>query len=211
MSRPAVLTSSIGKKVGMAATGLLLYGFLVGHLAGNLLLLKPDDGVAFNEYANFLASRPQLVIFAEIGLIAIFALHVYLAVSLSHDARRARPHGYDRNVSTGNRSLASRTMIWSGLVIFGFLIVHIRAFKFGDRGDGTLYNLVLTTFSDAMWAGGYVAVMALLGFHLWHALGSAFQTLGVSGRRRLHQLSILLCFLIAGGFAVIPAGIFFLR
>jgi succinate dehydrogenase / fumarate reductase cytochrome b subunit len=205
----SALDSSTGKKLGMAVTGLILYGFLVGHLAGNLLLVLPDDGgAAFNEYAAYLESHPQIVLPSEAILVLSLVLHVYCAVSLSRSAAAARPVGYRRLQSVGGRSLASRTMIWSGLVIFIFLFVHIGTFKFGDRMGGTLYDLVAGTFQQGLWAAGYVLVMALLGFHLWHALGSAFQTLGLAARPKLRRASAILCLVLAGGFAAIPAAMF---
>lgn len=205
---PLYPTSSVGKKLGMALTGLLLYGFLVGHLAGNLLLLRDDGGRAFSDYAGYLESHPQLVLPAEFGLLATFLLHVAFGISVALDSRRARPVGYARLRAVGGRCLSSRTMVWSGLAVFVFLGVHVSTFKFGDRLGGTLYDLVVGKFSQAAWAGGYAVAMAVLGFHLWHALGSAFQTLGLSAQAKLRGLSIALCLLIAGGFAAIPAALF---
>ena len=83
----ALFSSSIGKKIGMAVTGLLLYGFLVGHMAGNMLLLKGGSGEEFNAYSAFLTGHPLLVPI-ESGLVALFLLHVYLAASVSRDGRR---------------------------------------------------------------------------------------------------------------------------
>ena len=199
------LTSTVGKKVTMALTGLVWYGFLVGHLLGNLQLLLPDGGAAFDAYAELLESLGGAVIATEIFLIGALVLHVYCGISLSLEAKRARPVGYRQLQSVGGRSTASRTMIWSGVVLAVFLVVHITTFKYGERIDGSLYKLVVSTFSQPLWAAGYMAVMALLGFHMWHALQSAFQTLGLSARPQLRLVSIVLCIAIAGGFGVIPA------
>ena len=89
----SVFSSSLGKKLGMALTGLLLFGFLLGHLSGNLLLLKGDGGVAFNAYSESLVQHP-LIIPVELILLGIFLLHVVLAISVARDNRRARPVGY---------------------------------------------------------------------------------------------------------------------
>ncbi|MFC1526466.1 succinate dehydrogenase cytochrome b subunit [Candidatus Latescibacterota bacterium] len=196
-------SSSVGKKLGMAVTGIFLYGFLLAHLTGNLLLLGDGGGATFNAYAEFLTSHP-LLIPAELGLIALFVLHLYLAITVSLENRRARPTGYQVTRTSGSRSWASRTMIWSGLAIVVFLVVHITGFKYGDRGDGTLYDLVADSFRSPLYAGGYLIAMLVLGFHLWHAFHSAFQTLGLSARPKLRKLSIALCALLAGGFALIP-------
>ncbi len=192
----------------MALTGLVWYGFLVGHLAGNLQLLLPDGGVAFDVYAELLHQAKALVIPTEVILLVALGLHIYCAASLSREAAAARPVGYRRLQSVGSRSLASRSMIWSGLLIAVFLVVHIITFKYGERVDGSLYGLVNSTFAQPLWAGFYLLVMAALGLHLWHALQSAFQTLGLSARPTLRRISIALCILIAGGFALIPAAMF---
>lgn len=203
-----MFTSSIGRKVLMALTGLVWYGFLLGHLFGNFSLLAGDGGVAFDAYAGLLESLPQLVIPTEVILILALGLHVYCAVSLSREAAAARPVGYRQLRTVGGRSLASRSMILSGLVIVVFLVVHLITFKYGDRLDGSLFRLVEDTFQQALWVGFYVVAMGALGLHLAHALRSAFQTLGLSARPALRLLSIALCILIGGGFALIPALMF---
>lgn len=200
--------SSIAKKIGMALTGLLLYGFLVGHMSGNLLLLKGDGGETFNAYSAFLTSHP-LLIPIEIGLAAGFVLHVVLAIAVSRENARARPQGYAKLQSVGSRTLASRTMIWSGLVILVFVILHLKTFKYGDLGGGTLYDLVISTFSDRLYVAWYAVAMLILGFHLWHALQSAFQSLGLSARQGLRRIGMVFCFVIAGGFGLIPLWVFF--
>jgi succinate dehydrogenase / fumarate reductase cytochrome b subunit len=203
-----MFASSVGRKVVMALTGLIWYGFLVGHLVGNLQLLAGDGGVAFDDYAAFLEASAALVVPTEVILLLALVLHIYAAVSLSREARAARPVGYRELRTVGGRSVASRTMIYSGLVIVVFLAQHIFNFKYGDRVDGSLFALVDTTFGQPLWAGFYMFAMIVLGFHLWHALRSAFQTLGLSARPTLRRLSILLSVLIAGGFALIPAAMF---
>ena len=200
--------SSIAKKIGMALTGLLLYGFLVGHMSGNLLLLKGDGGEAFNAYSAFLTSHP-LLIPIEIGLAAGFVLHVVLAIAVSRENARARPQAYAKLQSVGSRTLASRTMIWSGLVILVFVILHLKTFKYGDLGEGTLYDLVISTFSDRLYVTWYAVAMLILGFHLWHALQSAFQSLGLSARQGLMRIGTVFCFVVAGGFGLIPLWVFF--
>lgn len=203
MSLKAVFGSSIGKKLGMALTGVGLYGFLVGHLAGNFLLLKGDGGDAFNAYSAFLTTHP-LIIPTELVLLAIFIAHIAFAVSVSRDNKRARPVGYRLQRSTGKRSPASSTMLYSGLLILAFVVVHIKTFKYGDLDGGTLYSLVIGTFEQPLYALGYVAAMCVLGFHLWHAFQSAFQTLGFSTSSKWRLLSSVLAVVLAGGFGSIP-------
>tara|TARA_Y100000588_G_scaffold80951_1_gene85055 strand:+ start:910 stop:1548 length:639 start_codon:yes stop_codon:yes gene_type:complete len=205
-----LLSTPIGKKLGMALTGLLLYGFLIGHLAGNLLLLKGDGGQAFNAYSDFLTSHP-LLIPVELVLLAIFVLHIYLAIRVTHDNRRARPRNYQAGTqAVGGRTLASATMIYSGIVLLIFVVLHLFTFKYGDRGGGTLYDLVVNTFKGPVYAIGYAVAMVIMGFHLWHAFQSAFQTLGLDLQRaqKLRTLGAVLCAVLALGFAGIPLWFF---
>lgn len=199
--------ASVAKKLGMAVTGIFLYGFLVAHLSGNLLLLLDDGGTAFTAYAEFLTTHP-LRVPAEVGLVVLFVVHMWLAIVVSLDNRRARPVGYEVTTAAGGRSWASRTMIWTGLAIVVFLVIHIATFKYGDRGGGTLYDLVTDSFKTNLYAGGYLVAMLVVGFHLWHAFHSAFQTLGVSARPFFRRTSVILSVVLAGGFASIPALIY---
>ena len=195
------LSSPIGKKMGMALTGLILYGFLVGHLTGNLLLLKDDGGRSFNAYSDFLINHP-LLIPAEIFLVVVFALHLFLAISVTRDNRRARPVGYQTTQSVGGRSFASHTMIYSGVVILVFLVLHLKTFKYGDKPSG-LYDLVLATFQQTGYLIWYAVAMLVLGFHLWHAFHSAFQTLSIRSDK-IKSLGLVLCLVLALGFGFLP-------
>ncbi len=169
--------SSVGKKVLVALTGLLLVGFLVVHLLGNLTLLIPDDGEAFNHYAHFLEGliHGWLIIAFEVGLIAIFLLHGINAITVALvDKERARPQKYAKVANAGGRShktLASRSMILTGPVILVFVILHVRMFKFADHPpvpyDGVemknLYAVVVEAFKNPAIMVAYLVVMFLLG------------------------------------------------
>ncbi len=106
-----LFSSPVGKKMGMALTGLALYGFLIAHLSGNLLLLKGDEGKAFNAYSDFLIGHP-LILPMEIFLIAVFVLHIDLAIGVSIDNRRARPVGYQVSRSAGERISFEPAVRW---------------------------------------------------------------------------------------------------
>ena len=186
----------------MAITGLIWYGFLVGHLIGNFLLFKGDGGEAFDTYAEFLENFP-LLIPIELFLVAAVALHVYLAISVTADNRRARPVGYQVNRSSGGRSFASSSMAYTGTLTLVFIIVHVATFKFGDRIDGSLYKLVVQTFQQTGYAVWYIIAMLVLGFHLWHAFHSAFQTLSLRSKI-IRNVGSVLCIFIATGFALLP-------
>ena len=198
--------SSIIKKVAIAITGLCLVLFLVGHLAGNLTLYVGED--KFNEYAEFLTSKPFLVIPAEIGLIAFFILHLYLAVKATLENKAARPIPYENKVVAGDSTFASRTMIWSGAVAALFVVIHVWMFKFGNHeGEGKMFGMVVRAFSNPLIAIGYVLAMVVLGFHLSHCIASGFQTLGVlkpHWRRPSRFVGMALGWLLALGFALFP-------
>ncbi len=181
-------SSSIGKKQIVAATGLGLVGFLVAHLAGNLLVLKDDGGQAFNGYSHFLITHPLLYL-AEGGLVALFSVHMGLAAKLTLENRAARgPVGYAVVRSRGGasrRSLASQTMKLSGALVAVFTVLHLLTFKWGPHytikyGDGVLMRdlatLVVEVFRKPAYLAWYLVCMVVLGLHLHHAIASVFET-----------------------------------
>jgi succinate dehydrogenase / fumarate reductase, cytochrome b subunit len=207
-----VLSSSIGSKLLIALTGLGLFIFLVGHLAGNLLFIVGP--AAFNEYSHALISNP-LVYLAEAGLLFIFLLHIYKTVRLYTGAKAARPVPYARKEWAGGpsrKSWSSTTMIFTGLVTFAFVILHLRAFKFGAWYEGTggmrdLYRLQLEIFSNPAYVTFYMLAMVVIGFHLWHGVSSAAQSLGVDHPKytpKILWIGRALAVLIAGGFFILP-------
>jgi succinate dehydrogenase / fumarate reductase, cytochrome b subunit len=211
-------SSSVGMKVLIAVTGLALVGFLVMHLAGNLLIFAGPD--LFNQYSHALINNP-LIIPVELGLLAIFLAHIYKAGRMWLDNRRARPVGYAARQWAGHtsrKSVGSSTMIYTGLVIVGFVVLHLRTFKFGayyqaaETGYRDLHRLVLEVFSQPLYVVFYVTSMALIGLHLRHGFSSAFQSLGVDRpglTPRLLQAGIVVAIVIAGGFALIPVYVYF--
>jgi len=201
-----VLRSPVAKKMIMAVTGLIWYGFLVGHLLGNLLLLKGDEGKTFDAYASFLINHP-LLIPAELFLIVTFFTHIYMAITLTIENRRARPTAYQVVRSSGGRNLASSSMAYTGSFTLIFIIFHLFTFKYGERVDGSLYKLVETTFQQTGYMVWYVVAMIILGFHLFHAFQSAFQTLSLRSKK-VQKIGLGLCILIASGFALLPISIF---
>ena len=206
----ALVHSSIGKKLFVAAAGLLLCGFLVTHLAGNLLLLVGPD--AFNHYAEALEKNP-LLIPAEIGLVGLFLLHILTSLTLKLKNRHARPVAYEAAASKGGRTPGSRTMAISGILVLLFLIIHIKTFKFGDKSAG-LFALVTRSFANAPYALFYVLVMSAIGLHLSHGFSSAFQTFGVNHPKYtplIKGTGLAIAAAIAGGFALLPIWGCFLR
>lgn len=206
-------SSSIGSKLLIALTGIGLFIFLVGHLTGNLLFLVGPD--AFNEYGHALVNNP-LIYLIEAGLAAIFLLHIYKTARLYGGARSARPVPYARKEWTGARNSrktwASATMIVTGVLVFAFVILHLRAFKFGpwyesEDGIRDLYRLQIEIFSNPAYVGFYMLSMVVIGFHLWHGVASAVQSLGVDHPKYtpwILGIGRLLAVLIAGGFFILP-------
>ena len=220
------LSSSVGKKLVMALSGLALVGFLVEHLLGNLLLYKAD-GTEFNLYAEWLDSFGRLLTVAELGLAATFLIHIFMAFRVKAGNLGARPSRYRESRSKGGQSLSnvsSRNMIITGSVILAFLVLHIWQFRFGpgiSEGFVTdvkgqqiwdLYRLVHETFSKPMNVAAYVGAMLFLGFHLRHGFWSAFQSLGAMNSRLtkpVYAMGVVIAILMSAGFLFIPIWIYF--
>ena len=207
--------STIGRKVLMGATGLLMIAFLITHMAANLLVLFDAHG--YNEYSHKLISNP-LIYVAEIGLLVLFVAHFLTAFYLTKENRDARPVGYTRMESTGEpsrRSLASRTMILSGIVLLLFVPFHLKTFKFGawyETADGAmrdLHRLVIEVFASPGYTAFYLVTLPLLGFHAWHGFGSAFESMGVSYKRELRIAGKALAVVLTAGFMAVPVWVFF--
>lgn len=207
-----LFSSSIGSKLLIALTGLGLLIFLIGHLSGNLLFILGP--AAFNQYSHKLVSNP-LVYVAEAGLILIFLLHIFKTVRLYVGARTARPVAYERKEWAGGpsrKNWSSTTMIFTGIVVLGFVILHLRKFKFGtwyETPDGIrdLYRLQVEIFSNPGYVAFYMAAMVIIGFHLWHGVPSVAQSLGIDHPKytpRILWIGRAAAVLIAGGFFVLP-------
>lgn len=180
------LSSSLGKKFVVALSGLLLVGFLLLHLLGNLLIYAGKSGESFDVYEKTLASNPLLVV-AEVGLLTLFVVHVALALRVNMENRDARREGYRVRATLGQRTLASSSMVFTGILVLGFLVVHIADFRisklFREAAGYSLAAMVSERLRTPLGAGIYLAGVLALAVHLSHAFRSAFQTLGVSHPR----------------------------
>jgi succinate dehydrogenase / fumarate reductase, cytochrome b subunit len=213
--------SSIGSKILIALTGLGLAVFLIAHLAGNLLFIAGPE--AFNQYAHSLISNP-LVYIAELGLLALFFLHVGKTVAGVLANRAARPERYAVRqwAKTKNpksrKSLASSTMIVTGTITALFVVTHLATFKFGPNYDAPegirdLYRLQLEVFSSPAYVVFYLVAMAVIFFHLWHGLSSAAQSLGVDHVQWTPRILVagrILAIVLGGGFFILPIYTFLL-
>ena len=210
--------SSIGRKLITGVTGLALILFIVGHLAGNLLLLMPT-GELFNIYAHKLASLGVLLYVIEAGLTLFFLTHAYTGIQIARNKAKARPVKYEVYKTQGGKSkqnISSRSMIVTGIVLLVFLVLHLLHFKYGVyhyteiEGIGKvrdLYKTVVDYFANPLNVAFYVAVMILLGSHLRHGFWSALQSLGAMKPKfsnSIYGFGVILGFVISVGFLVIP-------
>ncbi len=210
-----VLSSTVGTKLLIGLTGLALFVYMILHLVGNALFFTGPE--TFNTYSHMLISNP-LIIPIEIGLLLIFLLHVYKTITNYLSNRTARPIGYEQKEYAGHTSrktIASSTMIYSGLVTLLFVAVHVKQFKYGAwyevaSGSGTVRDLArleIEVFQHPFWVAFYVVCTLLVGLHLSHGIASGFQSIGFDHptyTRRLTRWGVALAILIGGGLALIP-------
>ena len=211
--------TSVGRKTLMAITGILLVGFLFGHMLGNLQILMGQD--ALNSYAEHLQSLGPALWVIRIGLLTLFLTHVYLSIVLKRENSLARPVKYQQD-TTVKATIASRTMILSGLVILAFLIYHILHYTMGVvptagftnhdyMGRHDVYTMVVRNFRSLPIALSYVIAVALLSMHLRHAIQSALQTMGFharGGKGSSEKVSLGLAILIFIGYVIVPVSVF---
>ena len=211
-----VLFSSISKKFVMALAGLFLLTFLPVHLIINLMLLKSDPE-PFNEAAHFMATFP-LVKIIEVALIGAILIHIGWGIFLQIQNWLARPVGY----VSGNKSetsFFSRFMIWTGASVFTFLVLHFFNFYFIKLGlvagnPEDFYSLAHNLFKIPAYNYIYLVCFALLGFHLYHAFSSAFQTLGLNHRLWtpvVKVVALIYAIVLPSGFAFISITLWLFR
>ncbi len=211
--------SSVFKKQIVAVTGLALVGFILIHLAGNLLiLLGPEE---FNNYAKVLHTLPELLWAARLGLLTAFVLHVWFTIQVTIENKRAA--GFERyavQADHGRTNFAKKYMILTGLFVFFFLFFHIADFAAADKSsaratiDGDpyeLYGLVWNSYTNPIRVLFYLGFVWCIGMHLSHGIQSLFQTIGFFHERYtplLRNASIAIGAVVAFGFSVIPLYIF---
>ena len=208
------INSSVGKKVTMSLTGIFLAIFLVEHLAGNLLLLKSDNGEAFDAYAKFMGGNP-IVRTMEIGLLGLLLLHIFNGIRLWWSNRNARDKKYDSYKLEENTTFQARMMKLSAALMLLFMIVHLKKFWFHARilGEHDLASLVYYTFKQPFYVVFYLLSLVVVGYHLRHGFQSAFQTLGLKTKKYyglIEFIAVLFWLVIPIGFAIIPLYIYFM-
>lgn len=218
LSRAAAFYESvIGKKVVMAVTGFILFGFVLAHMLANLQVFVPvgPDGIqALDRYAEHLRDFPPLLWGARVVLLGSVILHIVAAWQLTIlNKFEARASRYIKHTSVAS-NYASRTMVWSGPIIFFYIIYHLLDMTFGtvhpDFHPGKVFQNVVTGFQNPVVAIFYVVANVLLAFHLYHGVWSMFQTLGISHPRYtpiLKAASVGFAILIGVGFCSVPLAV----
>ena len=202
--------SSIGRKHLVAVTGLLLSGFLVSHLAGNLLLMVGSD--AFNLYSYKLFQMGVLLYAVEIILLLVFLLHLYLAVKLNIENLQARGKYQVKKRTGRGTTLMSATMPYTGLILLVFIILHLMNLKYGTHYDTTvdgiqmrdIYKTTMEYFQNPVNVGWYVFAMIAAAMHTAHGIPSAFQSLGLNHGKYYPKIKLLgyaYAILVSAGFA----------
>jgi len=205
--------SSIGKKLVMAATGALLFVFVVGHMLGNLqIYLGPEAINAYGEFLQELGHGGGIWV-ARLGLLFAVGLHIWAATSLTLENWSARPQGYRRQHYWAS-NYASRTMVWSGPILALFIVYHLLHFTVGsahpDFVRGDVYHNVVVGFRVWQVSAFYIVAMLALGFHMYHGVWSMLQTVGVNHPRYnawRRVFAAVFTVLVVGGNISIPVAV----
>lgn len=214
------ITSSIGRKVVVAATGLFLISFLVIHLIGNLQLFKGDEGLAFNAYAAFMSTNPLIEAVSFLLYAGILA-HAFIAIMLSLKNRKARgTQRYKVSHANENSSWTSRSMMLLGVLVLAFIFMHMKDFWYHYKlmhepfpldanGHRDIYSKVVLQFQSTFTLVTYLIGLAALAFHLIHGFQSAFQTFGLHPQKVAKQITAFISILLVLGFASMPVYFYF--
>jgi succinate dehydrogenase cytochrome b subunit len=200
-------STSVGKKQLMAVTGFLFLLFLTTHLLGNLSVY--GGPASFVSYAEHLHALGKLLLAAEIGMAVALIIHVTTAVFLFFENRRARPVRYAVDKGGGGRTLSSQIMPYTGLLILGFIGVHLATFSHHivDQTTRNIFQIAAAVFSNPIYLAIYVIGVLLVTFHVRHGLWSAFQTVGANHPKYMpfiQKLSIVFAVIVAIGFGSLP-------
>jgi succinate dehydrogenase / fumarate reductase cytochrome b subunit len=210
---PGFWDSTIGKKIVMAVTGAIMFGFVIVHMLGNLQVFEGPEKL--NAYGAFLHSIGELLWPARIVLLIAITLHIIATVQLALRNKQARPIGYSRKQAIAS-SYASRTMYWSGPIVLAFIIFHLLHLTAGyiHPGaayiEGDVYHNVVAGFQVWWVSVWYVFAICLLGQHLRHGLWSMFQSVGIHQPQHtavLKKAAMIIAMLIVFGYVSIPISV----
>ncbi len=208
------LSTSVGKKQLMAVTGFLFLLFLATHLLGNLSIY--GGPTAFVSYAEHLHALGNLLVAAEVMMVVALIIHVTTAVVLFFENRAARPVRYHTDKSGGGRTVSSQTMPYTGLLVLGFICVHMATFSHHivDQTTRNIFQIAVDVFSQPVYLVIFLVSMVILGFHVRHGFWSAFQTVGANHPKYMpfiQKLSIVFAVIVAVGFGSLPIAIRLMR
>jgi succinate dehydrogenase / fumarate reductase cytochrome b subunit len=214
MSRLRLLwDSSVGKKIVMAATGLIWVAYLITHVLANLLVFQGPDKI--NAYSAFLHGTGGALWGARLVLIAALVLHIIAAIQLADRRNEARPTGYAAGRDPQVSTWASRSIRWGGALILLFLVYHILHFTIGtahpDFVEGNPYHNVAAGFQSLPVVVLYLIAMGVVGLHLYHGMWSSGRSLGLSSpspRPLRRTVALALALLVWLGFSVIPIAVY---
>lgn len=198
-------STSVGKKLMMAVTGLGFCIFLLIHLLGNLTLYVGRE--SFESYVEHLHALGPLITAAEIGLLLFLIIHVSTALLLFVENLKARPTRYVVNKRAGGRTIGSATAPYTGALILLFIVIHLATFHFTEHPDGLVFNTVSATFSSLYYILFYVIMMAVVATHVRHGFWSLFQTLGANHPKYMPVIQgagIAFALFLGIGFGLIP-------
>lgn len=213
-----MIKSSPGKKILMAVTGLIAFGYVVGHMLGNLQIFLSQNQI--NAYAAGLHSLGPLLWVIRLFLVGSFGIHIWFGIQLKLENWAARPITY-RNESTVQATFASRTMIWTGLILLAFVVYHILHYtarttnpEFLQLTDAMgrfdVHSMVIMGFSNYLVSAFYLIAVALVSYHLTHGIASMFQSLGLNNPRwqvRLNRIAWVVTIVLFLGYAAVPAAV----
>jgi succinate dehydrogenase cytochrome b subunit len=205
--------SSVGKKVIMAGTGLVMVAYLITHVLANLLVFQGPAKI--NAYSAFLHGTGGALWAARLVLFVALVLHIVAAVQLAERRQDARPMGYAAGREPQVSTFAARTIRWGGALILAFLVYHILHFTVGtahpDFIEGNPYHNVATGFHNPVVVVVYLIAMAAVGLHLYHGIWSSGRSLGMSPpspRPLRRTIAVALALLIWLGFTAIPLAVY---
>ena len=213
--RPGIVAtfwnSTVGKKIVMAVTGAIGVGYLIGHVAGNLLIFR--GAAKIDAYAAFLKSNPGLLWAARAILLIAVILHIIAALQLTWMSQKSRPIAYKRWRAVGS-DFASRTMRWTGSLVGIFIVYHLLHFTTGtihpDFREGEVYHNITTGFRVWYVSVFYIIAMLALLTHLYHGAWSMFQSAGLNHpkyNRLVRTLATIVTVVIVIGFISIPVAV----
>jgi succinate dehydrogenase / fumarate reductase cytochrome b subunit len=204
-------SSSTGKKLLMAITGLGFIGFLTVHLIGNLTLYSGRP--LFTLYVKNLHTLGPLITLAELGLLFLAVIHVFIGTLLFYENVMARPARYKVNKNAGGRTIGSRTQPYTGFIILAFVIVHLLDFHFAEHTNESLYLLISSAFASPIYVIIYMVAMIAVALHISHGFWSLFQTLGANHPKYMplvQRFGIVVSLIFGIGFGFIPLFISFI-